>query len=231
MFPKMDPRQMASLMRQMGIKNEEIPASRVVIETSSGKKIIIDSPSVVAIDMQGQKSYQVSGSAREIESKVSSEEQFEVADDAPQDTGKMAESDISLVAEQAKVGREEARRALEATSGDIASAIMSATKSDYLEERRGQRELLKVLEMAKAPPLKDKLPMLYEKSENDQLKAASAWHQLGRESFSRMMSGESSEVREEIKARLGRIASESGGIKTLIRQELLKKASELADWI
>ncbi len=59
MFGKMDPKQMASLMKQMGIKNEEIEAERVIIEKADGSKIIVESPSVQAIEMQGQKSFQI----------------------------------------------------------------------------------------------------------------------------------------------------------------------------
>ena len=42
MFPGgVNPKQMAQMMKRMGIKNEELEAKRVVIELDGGKKIII----------------------------------------------------------------------------------------------------------------------------------------------------------------------------------------------
>ncbi len=132
MFPKMDPRQMAGLMRQFGIKNEELKASRVVIELQSGKKLIIDSPNVLAIDMQGDRSFQISGATREISSGAADgeakkmDEAIEKGEEETPET--LSENDVAMVAEQAKVGREEARKALEEASGDIAQAILKAKK-------------------------------------------------------------------------------------------------------
>jgi nascent polypeptide-associated complex subunit alpha len=103
----MNPRQMQRMMQQMGIKNEEIKASRVIIE-QEGERIIIESPNVTLIEMQGQKSYQITGNAR-TESLVSTD-------------------DIKMVAEQADVSESEAKKALEEAKGDIAEAIMKLKK-------------------------------------------------------------------------------------------------------
>ncbi len=107
-MPNMDPKRMAQLMRQMGIKTNEIKAKEVVIETDD-KRIIIENPQVVEISMQGQKNYQISGTVKE-EEKLFSEE------------------DVGLVTEQANCTRDEAIKALKETKGDIAEAIIKLQK-------------------------------------------------------------------------------------------------------
>ena len=52
-FGKLDPKKMQGMMKQLGIKQEEIEANRVVIETNQGN-IVFDNPNVVKINMQGQ---------------------------------------------------------------------------------------------------------------------------------------------------------------------------------
>ena len=107
MFPglgKMNPKQMQGMMRQLGIKSEELPAERVIIELTD-KKIIIENPSVSAIDMQGKKTYTVMGDEKEEEKGI-------------------PKADIKMVAEQANASEEDAKKALEESSGDIAEAIV-----------------------------------------------------------------------------------------------------------
>ncbi len=106
MFPGMgglDPRKMSALMKQMGIKQEEIEAERVIIE-GSDKRIVIEQPNVTKIIMQGQESWQITGTARE-------------------EAGGIREEDIKLVMEKTGKSAKEARKALEET-GDIAEAIV-----------------------------------------------------------------------------------------------------------
>ncbi len=107
MFPGMnlDPRKMQSMLKQIGMKQEEIDASRVIIETSN-KKIIINNPSVQKIVFQGQESFQVSGEISE---------------------SGFSEEDINLIVEKTGKTPEEAKNALEKT-GDIAEAIMSLSE-------------------------------------------------------------------------------------------------------
>ncbi|MCX6771714.1 MAG: nascent polypeptide-associated complex protein [Candidatus Micrarchaeota archaeon] len=104
MMPGMDPKGMAKMMAQMGIKTEEIDAVKVTIELKEGGKLVVFEPQVVQIDMKGQKSFQISG-------KVSEE----------MDAG---EDDIKMVMEAAGCSREEAQNALRETNGDIAEAII-----------------------------------------------------------------------------------------------------------
>lgn len=103
-MPGMDPKGMAKMMAQMGIKTEEIDAVKVTIELKEGGKLVVFEPQVVQIDMKGQKSFQISG-------KVSEE----------MDAG---EDDIKMVMEAAGCSREEAQNALRETNGDIAEAII-----------------------------------------------------------------------------------------------------------
>lgn len=117
MFPGMggmDPRRMKQMLRQFGIKTEDITAKRVTFELEGGKKLVVDNPQVSAVDMGGQKTYTVMGEARE---------EAGAAEKAGTDETGIPGSDIEMVAEQAKVSKEKARKALEETKGDIAEAI------------------------------------------------------------------------------------------------------------
>ncbi len=133
MMPKMDSKQMAKLMQQMGIRTEEIDAERVVIEKTDGKRLIVDAPSVTLIDAKGQKSFQISGSVREEDEEEEKEKTGSVGaaeaeaseSEESGESGDGGEDDAAVVAEQAGVTREEAQKALEAAGGDIAEAIMA----------------------------------------------------------------------------------------------------------
>lgn len=61
MFGKLDPKKMQGMMKQMGISQEEIDASKVVIEKSDGNKLIIENPSVIKMKIQGNEMFQISG--------------------------------------------------------------------------------------------------------------------------------------------------------------------------
>ena len=56
---------MQEAMKQMGISQENIDASKVIIETKDDKKIIINNPVVAKIKVQGQESFQISGEVNE----------------------------------------------------------------------------------------------------------------------------------------------------------------------
>lgn len=105
MLGGLDPKKMAGLMKQMGIKQEEVEAERVIIE-GKDKKIIIEPANVVKMTMQGQANYQITGEVRE-ETKAEG----------------ISEEDIKMVMEKTGASREEAERMLEET-GDIAEAIL-----------------------------------------------------------------------------------------------------------
>jgi nascent polypeptide-associated complex subunit alpha len=99
-----NPKQMQAMMKQMGINQQEIPSSRVIIEKEDGGKIVINNPSVMKIKMSGQESFQISGDISEKEEKFS-------------------EEDIKVVMEKTNRSKEEVLAVLEKT-GDLAEAIL-----------------------------------------------------------------------------------------------------------
>ncbi len=110
MFPGMgglNPKKMQGLMKQMGISQNEIDASKVVIEKSDGTKITINNPSVTKMKIQGQEMYQVSG-----------EENQE--SEAPE----ISDADVEQIVEKTGCTEEQARKVLESVNGDLAEAIL-----------------------------------------------------------------------------------------------------------
>ena len=110
MFGGIDPKKMQAMMKQMGISQKEIPASKVIIEKTDGSKIIIENPSVMQVKMQGQESFQISGEIKEETAKV-----------------EISEDDINAVVEKTGVSKKKARETLEKT-GDLAEAILELSK-------------------------------------------------------------------------------------------------------
>lgn len=113
MFPGlggMDPRKMKQMMRQLGIKSEELDAKRVIIELE-GQNLVFEKPQVSAIDLGAQKTYTIMGTPKEVKTEIA-----------------IPQADIDMVCEQAKVTVEKARKALEETNGDIAEAIEKLQK-------------------------------------------------------------------------------------------------------
>ncbi len=108
MFPGLDPKKMQAVMKQMGMAQEEIDASKVIIEQIDGNKIIINNPSVTKIKMHGQENFQISG---------------EVSEEAR----KTNENDIKTIIEKTNCTEEQAKEALEKT-GDLADAIMKLSE-------------------------------------------------------------------------------------------------------
>ena len=96
---------MQAMMKQMGISQDEIDADRVVIE-KQGSNIIIENPSVLRINMQGQESFQISGNVSEETSALV-----------------ISEQDIATVVEKTGASKQQAKDALEKT-GDLATAIL-----------------------------------------------------------------------------------------------------------
>jgi len=107
MMPGMNPKQMQKMMQKMGMKQEEIDATEVIIKTAD-KNLVIRDPQVMKIDAMGQKSIQVVGDIEE-ESSISKE-------------------DVNTVALQADVSEDEAKKALEKHQGNLAEAILSLTE-------------------------------------------------------------------------------------------------------
>lgn len=109
-MPQMDPKMVKMAMKRLGIKQEDIPASRVIIETED-KNIIINNPEVSKVDMQGSISFQISGEVSE------SAKEYEPS-----------EEDIELIIEKTNAKREKVIEKLKEKDGDIAESIMELTK-------------------------------------------------------------------------------------------------------
>jgi len=105
----LNPKKMQAMMKQLGLSQEEIDASRVIIEKDSGR-IIIENPSVTKIEMNGQESFQISGDVKEESGFVISEE------------------DIKTIQEKTGASEKQARKTLEETH-DIADAILRLSEN------------------------------------------------------------------------------------------------------
>lgn len=99
----MDPKKMEQMMKQLGMKMDNIPASQVIIKTDSGD-IIVDEPQVVKTTMQGQVVFQVSGNVKE---------------------KSFSDEDVKLVMEQSgTTDKDQAAKALQEANGDVVKAII-----------------------------------------------------------------------------------------------------------
>ena len=106
-MPGLDPRLVKQAMKKLGVKQEEIDASEVVIKCHD-KNIVIKNPEVLKVNMAGNESFQISGDVEE-----------ESSD----------EKDVEMIMEQTSCSKEEAEKALEESDGDIAGAILKLKKS------------------------------------------------------------------------------------------------------
>ncbi|MBS3138097.1 nascent polypeptide-associated complex protein [Candidatus Woesearchaeota archaeon] len=101
MLPGMNPRMMKQAMKKLGMEQEEIEASEVIIKTA-GKELVFSNPEVSKVTVMGQETWQIVGT--------------------PQERG-FSKEDVRTVMEQAQVSEEKAAEAL-ADTQDIAEAIM-----------------------------------------------------------------------------------------------------------
>ncbi|MEM0016930.1 MAG: nascent polypeptide-associated complex protein [Candidatus Korarchaeum sp.] len=109
---RIKPRDIDKMMRSMGIHVESVEATEVLIKLSSGDSIVIRDPQVSLMRVGGEEVYQVMGRSERVGSS------------AIEHPYSPSEDDISLVASQAGVDFETARRALIETHGDLAEAIV-----------------------------------------------------------------------------------------------------------
>lgn len=121
-----NPKQMKAMLQRMGIKMEEIEASEVVIKLINGKNLRITNPDVSKIMMQGNVLFSVSGKVEEI----ASLEKFTAIEKQEEEEQKVTitDDDINLVTSQTGCDYETAKKVLEETDGDIASAILKLKK-------------------------------------------------------------------------------------------------------
>lgn len=94
---------MAKMMKQMGMDMEEIDADSVEVKIGD-KKLVFSNPQISKIEAQGQEIFQLQGDYEEVE-EIDSE-------------------DVELVMEKADCSEEEAVEALK-ENDDVASAVLS----------------------------------------------------------------------------------------------------------
>ena len=103
----LNPKKMQALMKQMGMNQQEINASKVTIEKTDGTNIVIENPQVISITVQGKESFQVSGDIKQ-ESEAS----------------RITEEDVKQVMEKTSCTANQAKEVLENVKGDLAEAIL-----------------------------------------------------------------------------------------------------------
>ncbi len=97
------------MMKKMGMQQEDIPATEVIIRLED-KELVISDPQVAKVRMMGQETYQITGEATE-----------RALDTAPS----IGEEDIETVMAQADVDKAAAEQAIRDADGDLAAAIMA----------------------------------------------------------------------------------------------------------
>ena len=103
MIPGVNPKQLEGMLKQLGMKMENITATQVVIKTDTGD-ITINDPQVVKTTMKGQIVYQVSSNVNE---------------------ATFTEEDVKLVMDQTGVqDRKKVEKALQESNGEVVEAIM-----------------------------------------------------------------------------------------------------------
>ncbi len=113
---RLRPKDVQRMLKSMGVKLRELDASEVLITLRDGSKIKIVDPQVIVTQVGAQEVYQVTGKVELVEA---GEQEAGV-----QEPYTPSEEDIELVASQAGVDKEKARKALIETKGDLAEAIM-----------------------------------------------------------------------------------------------------------
>ncbi|PUA32274.1 MAG: hypothetical protein B7O98_06305 [Zestosphaera tikiterensis] len=106
---------MKKMMKKLGIDVEELSDVLSVTIELKDKELVIKNPQVTVMKFQGQKIYQVVGTAEEVLTKEA------VIEEKP---SRYTEEDVRFVMEQTGVSRERALEALERSGGDIAQAIL-----------------------------------------------------------------------------------------------------------
>lgn len=124
-FRGMSPKQMARMMKKMGIEQKEIDGVKEVIIRFADKEWVISNAQVTMIKQAGNESFQVSGA--KTERRLSGSVAGKTEDTPEPEVVKKVEvpmEDAALVASQTGVDIQVAKQALEETEGDLAAAIL-----------------------------------------------------------------------------------------------------------
>lgn len=127
-----DPRQMAMMMRKLGIDVKEIDGVQEVVVRTATKDYVFDKASVSVMKAQGVETWQVSGKPRTVDRAATASSASSAAKPAPAiDLPAAADTvlpisaeDVALVMRETGKSQAEAKAALEATKGDLAEAIV-----------------------------------------------------------------------------------------------------------
>ena len=119
---RMNPKQMQAMMKRMGINQEEMEDVEEDIIRTKTKEIVFKDASVMAVTVQGQKTYQLMGTPQERERKKDAGTKEEEAAGIPKE-------DIKLVMEQTGCTEAQAKKALDETDGAPAEAILKIMAS------------------------------------------------------------------------------------------------------
>ena len=120
----LDPKRMKSLMKQMGIEQEELRGVTEVIIRTKTKELYFKEPQVVEVRAQGSRTFQVVGKPEE-RAPGAQPPAGASKGKAPPEPSEFPEEDVKLVMDQAGCTREEAIAALRAADGSPAEAILS----------------------------------------------------------------------------------------------------------
>ncbi|MBS3793529.1 MAG: nascent polypeptide-associated complex protein [Candidatus Thorarchaeota archaeon] len=118
-FRGLSPKQLARMMKKMGIEQEEIKGVEEVIIRFDNKEWYFPKPEVTMIKQSGSETFQVGGDRqeRQLGEEDSKEESRKKKVEIPME-------DAALVSNQTGVSIEAAKKALEETEGDLAAAIL-----------------------------------------------------------------------------------------------------------
>lgn len=109
MMPGMNPRMMKQAMKKMGMQQEDIEATEVIIRTPE-KDYVFANPQVAKVNMMGQATWQIVGEAEERSTDT---------------TPDISTEDVQTVMEQTSVSEEQAKQAIQDANGDLAEAILN----------------------------------------------------------------------------------------------------------
>ena len=131
----MDPRQMSSMMKKLGIDVRDIEGVQEVVVRTASRDYVFAKATVSVMRAQGTETWQVSGKPQVVERTASAPPPVKptaaVPAPAPPSVASpppaaldISQADIALVMKETGRSQAESRAALEASGGDLAEAIL-----------------------------------------------------------------------------------------------------------
>ena len=120
MIPGVNPRQMKQMMKRMGMEQQDIEATEVIIRTPT-TDLVFTNPQVARVHAMGQDTYQIVGTPQE-QSRDQTSAPLTINDE-----------DVETVVSQAGVSESVAREAIITHEGDLAAAILELNESKEKE--------------------------------------------------------------------------------------------------